>query len=152
MLMQMMLKLLAAAPEMGEVGEFFTHCFSQFDFNDINRTLPNHTFEGALDITVGDVFIAGDFCEQDYCVISNPEASLNGTDNTCMCPANTVFNNGSSPDFPIGCVDTCHPNGQFNDNTMQCDCNPAIQSMPFSPTCKSPASTTTASPGTCARS
>ncbi len=51
---EMMLNLLAAAPNMGDVGEFFTHCFGRFDFRDIHRALPNRTFEGKLDITVGD--------------------------------------------------------------------------------------------------
>ncbi len=54
---QMMLNLLEAAPGMGDVGEFFLHCFSQFDFNDIHRALPNHTFEGSLDINVGDKLV-----------------------------------------------------------------------------------------------
>ncbi|MEE4283260.1 MAG: MBL fold metallo-hydrolase [Pseudomonadales bacterium] len=49
-----MLKLLEAAPNMGDVGAFFTQCFGKFDFRDIERTLPNHTFEGSLDLTVGD--------------------------------------------------------------------------------------------------
>ncbi len=51
---QMMLDLLAAAPTMGDVGEFFTYCFSRFDFNGINRALPNQTFEGEMEVTVGD--------------------------------------------------------------------------------------------------
>jgi cyclase len=54
---EMMLNLLARAPDMGEVGEFFLHCFSQFDFNGIERALPNHTFEGSLDINVGDKLV-----------------------------------------------------------------------------------------------
>lgn len=51
---EMMLNLLQAAPDMGAVGEFFVHCFGQFDFRDINRALPNRTFEGELDVKVGD--------------------------------------------------------------------------------------------------
>ena len=50
----MMLNMMAAAPNMGETGEFFLHCFSAFDFRDINRALPNETFTGAKTITVGD--------------------------------------------------------------------------------------------------
>ena len=49
-----MLTLMERAPDMGEVGEFFTYCFSAFDFRDINHTLPTRTFEGSLDIQVGD--------------------------------------------------------------------------------------------------
>ncbi|MCZ6853753.1 MAG: MBL fold metallo-hydrolase [Gammaproteobacteria bacterium] len=49
-----MLQLMERAPEMGEVGEFFTYCFAAFDFRDINHTLPTRTFEGELDLTVGD--------------------------------------------------------------------------------------------------
>jgi len=51
---EMMLNLIEAAPGMGELGEFFLHCFSQFDFRNINRSLPNHTFEGAMSVKVGD--------------------------------------------------------------------------------------------------
>ncbi|MDP6376636.1 MAG: MBL fold metallo-hydrolase [Pseudomonadales bacterium] len=50
----MMLTLMEQAPEMGEVGEFFQYCFDAFDFRDIHHTLPTRTFEGALDITLGD--------------------------------------------------------------------------------------------------
>ncbi len=49
-----MLTLMERAPDMGEVGEFFTYCFDAFDFRDINQTLPTRTFEGSLDIKVGD--------------------------------------------------------------------------------------------------
>ncbi len=51
---EMMLNMMAAAPDMGETGEFFLHCFSAFDFRDINRALPNETFSGEKSITVGD--------------------------------------------------------------------------------------------------
>ncbi|MCB1684502.1 MAG: MBL fold metallo-hydrolase [Pseudomonadales bacterium] len=50
----MMATLIDRAPQMGEVGEFFLHCFGAFDFRDIRQTLPTRTFEGALDISVGD--------------------------------------------------------------------------------------------------
>ena len=46
--------LMERAPSMGEVGEFFLYCFSDFDFRGINRTLPTRTFEGELTLTVGD--------------------------------------------------------------------------------------------------
>ena len=51
---QMMLDLIEAAPQMGDVGEFFLHCFSAFDFRDINRALPQHTFSGEMNLKVGD--------------------------------------------------------------------------------------------------
>lgn len=51
---QMMLDLIEAAPQMGDVGEFFLHCFSAFDFRDINRSLPQHTFSGEMNLKVGD--------------------------------------------------------------------------------------------------
>ena len=50
----MMQSLMNRAPELGEVGEFFVYCFSDFDFRDINRSLPTRTFEGTLDLQVGD--------------------------------------------------------------------------------------------------
>ena len=51
---EMMLELLAAAPDLGVTGEFFTNCFGGFEFAGINRPAPTTTFEGALERTVGD--------------------------------------------------------------------------------------------------
>ncbi len=51
---RMMLTMMERAPEMGEVGEFFVHCFGAFDFTDIHHTLPTRTFEGELELKVGD--------------------------------------------------------------------------------------------------
>ena len=51
---RMMQTMMERAPNMGEVGEFFTYCFSAFDFRDINHTLPTRTFEGELKLAVGD--------------------------------------------------------------------------------------------------
>jgi glyoxylase-like metal-dependent hydrolase (beta-lactamase superfamily II) len=51
---EMMVKMMERAPSMGEVGEFFVHCFSAFDFRGIRHTLPTRTFEGELDLRVGD--------------------------------------------------------------------------------------------------
>ncbi|NIP16407.1 MAG: MBL fold metallo-hydrolase [Pseudomonadales bacterium] len=51
---KMMQTMMERAPEMGEVGEFFVHCFGAFDFTDINHTLPTRTFEGELALKVGD--------------------------------------------------------------------------------------------------
>jgi len=52
-----MLQLLERAPQMGEVGEFFTYCFQAFDFHGINQTLPTRTFEGELEVMVGDKIV-----------------------------------------------------------------------------------------------
>ncbi len=51
---RMMQTMMERAPEMGEVGEFFVHCFGAFDFTNINHTLPTRTFEGELGLTDGD--------------------------------------------------------------------------------------------------
>ncbi len=50
----MMAKLMARSGDMGEVGEFFRHCFGNFDFEGIEQRPPTRTFEGAFDIRVGD--------------------------------------------------------------------------------------------------
>ncbi|MEA2212493.1 MAG: cyclase [Solirubrobacteraceae bacterium] len=42
------------APQMGPVGEFFLHCFGQFDFTGLELVLPEQTFSGALVLRVGD--------------------------------------------------------------------------------------------------
>ncbi|MBN1615235.1 MAG: MBL fold metallo-hydrolase [Deltaproteobacteria bacterium] len=49
---QMLASLQKTAPTMGEVGAFFTRCFSPFQFDDIDPVLPTRTFEGRLDLQV----------------------------------------------------------------------------------------------------
>ena len=49
-----MAALVAMAPEMGAMGEYFLHCFGQFQFQGIKHTPPTRTFEGQLDMKVGD--------------------------------------------------------------------------------------------------
>ena len=46
--------LMEAAKTMGPVGEYFIHCFGQFRFQGIRHTLPTQTFDGQLDLRVGD--------------------------------------------------------------------------------------------------
>jgi glyoxylase-like metal-dependent hydrolase (beta-lactamase superfamily II) len=42
-----------AASQLGELGEYFLHCFGAFDFHGIARPLPTLTFDGELTRTVG---------------------------------------------------------------------------------------------------
>jgi cyclase len=44
----------AAAKDMGPTGEYFLHCFGQFEFNGITFTPPTCTFEGEHNVQVGD--------------------------------------------------------------------------------------------------
>ena len=46
--------LLKQAPAMGQMGEYFVHCFGKFDFENITLTPPKQTFEGELTLKVGD--------------------------------------------------------------------------------------------------
>jgi glyoxylase-like metal-dependent hydrolase (beta-lactamase superfamily II) len=48
-----MAALVAQAPNMGEVGEFFLRCFGAFDFDGIEAVLPEDTFSGELELHVG---------------------------------------------------------------------------------------------------
>jgi glyoxylase-like metal-dependent hydrolase (beta-lactamase superfamily II) len=48
-----MAALVAQAPQMGELGEFFLRCFGAFDFEGIELTLPRRTFSGELRLEVG---------------------------------------------------------------------------------------------------
>jgi cyclase len=50
----MMANLLRNAPQMGELGEFFLYCFGAFHFEEVTQTPPTRTFEGTLDLEVGD--------------------------------------------------------------------------------------------------
>jgi glyoxylase-like metal-dependent hydrolase (beta-lactamase superfamily II) len=44
----------AMAGEMGPAGQYFLHCFGQFKFDGITFTPPTRTFDGELDLQVGD--------------------------------------------------------------------------------------------------
>lgn len=46
--------LIEQAPNLGEVGAFFLECFGAFDFTDLALVLPTETFDGELDLRVGD--------------------------------------------------------------------------------------------------
>jgi glyoxylase-like metal-dependent hydrolase (beta-lactamase superfamily II) len=49
-----MAALVEQAPNMGQLGAFFLECFGAFDFTGIELALPQHTFTGEMEITVGD--------------------------------------------------------------------------------------------------
>lgn len=51
---EVMAGLMAMAPEMGQLGAFFLHCFGGFHFDGICHTPPTKTFDGELDLRVGD--------------------------------------------------------------------------------------------------
>jgi glyoxylase-like metal-dependent hydrolase (beta-lactamase superfamily II) len=46
--------LIKEAPRMGELGRYFLHCFSHFDFQNVVTRRPNFTFSGKLKKKVGD--------------------------------------------------------------------------------------------------
>ena len=49
-----MAAMLDAAPTLGPTGDFLARIFAPFSFDDVPLTLPSRTFEGRLDIRVGD--------------------------------------------------------------------------------------------------
>ena len=49
-----MAALMDGAREMGAVGDYFLHCFGGFRFDGIRHTPPTRTFDGRLDLQVGD--------------------------------------------------------------------------------------------------
>jgi glyoxylase-like metal-dependent hydrolase (beta-lactamase superfamily II) len=49
-----MAALVTMAGDMGPVGEYFLHCFGQFSFDGIRFTPPTRTFDGELELQVGD--------------------------------------------------------------------------------------------------
>ncbi len=46
--------LMKQAPTMGQLGAFLEHCFAPFEFDNITLTPPQETFEGTLNLKVGD--------------------------------------------------------------------------------------------------
>ena len=46
--------IMDTAASMGKVGEYFLHCFGEFQFAGIRHTPPNCTFDGHMDMLVGD--------------------------------------------------------------------------------------------------
>ncbi len=48
-----MAALVAQAPNMGQLGEFFLRCFGGFDFDGIEPVLPAETFDGELELMLG---------------------------------------------------------------------------------------------------
>jgi len=54
---EFMATLLAAAPDLGVMGEFFLHCFSAFDFAGVTGRAPTTTFSGITSRTVGDTVV-----------------------------------------------------------------------------------------------
>ena len=49
-----MAQMMKAAPSMGAAGAYFSDIFAPFDFAGVTERLPNRTFSGRLDLTVGD--------------------------------------------------------------------------------------------------
>jgi cyclase len=49
-----MAALVAQAPQMGTLGEFFLRCFGDFQFDGIELTPPQETFSGELELHVGE--------------------------------------------------------------------------------------------------
>ena len=49
-----MAAIMGSAQDMGTVGEYFFHCFGQFQFDGILHTPPTRSFDGELDLQVGD--------------------------------------------------------------------------------------------------
>jgi cyclase len=49
-----MAALIEQAPQMGELGAFFLQCFGAFDFSGIELELPQETFSGRIELSVGD--------------------------------------------------------------------------------------------------
>jgi glyoxylase-like metal-dependent hydrolase (beta-lactamase superfamily II) len=47
-------ELMRNTPVMGQTGEFIAHIFGPFKFDGITLTIPKETFEGQLDLKVGD--------------------------------------------------------------------------------------------------
>ncbi len=52
-----MAAIMQSAGDFGPLGDYLKHCFGQFRFNSIQFTPPTRTFDGALDLWVGDKLV-----------------------------------------------------------------------------------------------
>jgi cyclase len=52
-----MAAIMQSTSELGALGEYFQHCFGQFRFGGIQFTPPTRTFDGTLDLRVGDKLV-----------------------------------------------------------------------------------------------
>lgn len=52
-----MAAIMESARELGPLSEYFRHCFGQFRFDGIRFTPPTRTFDGELDLRVGDKLV-----------------------------------------------------------------------------------------------
>lgn len=52
-----MAAIMHSAGELGLLGEYLQHCFGQFHFDSIQFTPPTRTFDGTLDLRVGDKLV-----------------------------------------------------------------------------------------------
>jgi glyoxylase-like metal-dependent hydrolase (beta-lactamase superfamily II) len=55
---KVMSAMLAGADQMGAAGEFLKRAFGAFEFDGLEPTPPNQTFDGRLDLKVGDLEVA----------------------------------------------------------------------------------------------
>jgi len=52
-----MAAIMHSTPELGSLGEYLQHCFGQFRFDSIQFTPPTRTFDGTMDLRVGDKLV-----------------------------------------------------------------------------------------------
>ena len=84
--------LMDAAPGMGELGDYLLEIFGPFNFGDVSEKLPTQTFNGKLELKVGDKTVRlievgpahtrGDilvFAEEDNTVFTGDILFINGT-------------------------------------------------------------------------
>ena len=54
---QLVQGFLDAAPDLGDLGAYLTHCFGPFDFKSVTQKLPDQLFDKDTDIYVGDKLV-----------------------------------------------------------------------------------------------
>ncbi|CAA0118300.1 Uncharacterised protein [Halioglobus japonicus] len=79
-----MAAIMQSAKELGPLGDYLQHCFGQFHFDGIRFTPPTRTFDGELDLLVGD---------KDVHLIEVGPAHTRG-DVLVHCPADSVVFTG----------------------------------------------------------
>jgi glyoxylase-like metal-dependent hydrolase (beta-lactamase superfamily II) len=103
-----LLELQRRAPALGALGAYFAHCFGAFHFDDVAPRLPTRTFEGGLELRVGDLRIelvqVGPAHTRGDCLVVVPERRVVYTGDILFVDGTPIVWAGPTQNW----IDACH--------------------------------------------